>query len=124
METKYEEWCIVELYGHNRIAGLVSEQVIGGAAMVRVDVPEVKREADRWNTSTLKYEKVMETVAGFTKFFGAGAIYAITPTTQEIATAVAERLVVRPVSAFELPQLKALNEPDHHHEDDDGDEEE
>ncbi|CAG0933586.1 hypothetical protein TFLX_03116 [Thermoflexales bacterium] len=109
-EQKFESWCIVELYGHNRISGLVGEQSIGGQMFVRVDVPEVEREASRMNPETYEYEKYLETVAGFTKFFGPNAIYAITPTTKEIATAVAQKLVVRPVQAFDLPQLKALNE--------------
>ncbi len=118
-QSNFEAWCIVELYGHNRIAGRVSEQVIGGAAMVRVDVPEVQQEAYRLNHETSERERYMETIAPFTKFFGQGAIYAITPTTQEIATAIAARLVVRPVNAFDIPQLRALNEPYHDADEDD-----
>ena len=104
-QQKFEQWCIVELYGHNRIVGMVSEQSIGGATFVRVDVPEVQREAERVDQKTFKRETYMETIAPFTKFFGQGAIYAITPTTQEIATAIAARLVVRPVNAFEVVKV-------------------
>ena len=35
---KKEFWAIVELMGHQRIAGKVSEETIGGAALLRVDV--------------------------------------------------------------------------------------
>jgi hypothetical protein len=38
-EQKFEGWCVVELFGQQQIAGYVSEQVFGGGAFVRVDVP-------------------------------------------------------------------------------------
>ena len=45
-QTKFEEWAVLELFGHQRLAGLVSEVQIGGASFVRVDVPhEDKRKA-------------------------------------------------------------------------------
>ena len=60
--NEFKQWCIVEIFGHQVIAGMVSEQQIGGQAFVRVDVPAIEgRDA-------------------YTKLFGAGAIYAITPT--------------------------------------------
>ena len=84
-EHSFEGWCIVELFGHNQIAGFVSEQTIGGTSFVRVDVPAFNGKD------------------GFTKFYGGSAIYAITPTTEEIAKAAAERLAVRPVSPWIVP---------------------
>jgi hypothetical protein len=39
--TPFETFAIVELFGHSIISGKVSEQVIGGASFVRVDVPAV-----------------------------------------------------------------------------------
>jgi hypothetical protein len=44
----------------------VSEQVFGGASLIRVDVPEVDGSPS------------------FTKLFGVSSIYAITPTTEEV----------------------------------------
>ena len=78
-------WAIVELFGHQQIAGLVSEQVVAGASFVRVDVPGGDGREP------------------YTKFYGAGAIYAITPTTEEIATVAARALDVRPVSPWLVP---------------------
>jgi hypothetical protein len=34
-----EQWAIVEIFGHQRIAGRLTEQTIGGCSFVRVDVP-------------------------------------------------------------------------------------
>lgn len=90
-------WAIVELMGHRRIAGMVSEQSIGGASMVRVDVPETSNQP------------------AFTQFYGGQALYCLTPTTEEIARAVAERSCARPVERYEL---KPLPEPVHHDDDD------
>lgn len=38
-KTGYEGWAIVELMGHRRMAGQVSEAQIAGAPMLRIDVP-------------------------------------------------------------------------------------
>lgn len=85
-QERFEGWAIVELMGHNVIAGHCSEQVVGGAAMLRVDVPNTE---DR---------------PGFTKFFSPSAIYGITPTSEAHATEAAARLRVRPVSLYILPE--------------------
>lgn len=110
-QTKFEQWCIVGLFGHTRIAGLVSEQAIGGQTFVRVDVPAVEQPAQRLNPETHQIENYTETVPAFTKFYGTGAIYDITPVEEGIARALAQRLVTRPVNPFELPQLRQLQEP-------------
>lgn len=68
----FKQHCIVELFGHQVIAGLVSEQQIGGTSFVRVDVPETKARP------------------AFTKFFGSNAIYAITPVDEATAKRAAE----------------------------------
>jgi hypothetical protein len=76
-------WAIVELLGHVRLAGRVSEEEHFGAKLGRLDIP---------------------TGAGFTtQFFGGSAVYRLTPVTEEIARAVAERNQPEPVSRWELP---------------------
>ncbi len=77
--------CVVELFGHQKIAGLVTEQVIAGQGFVRVDVPETKRHP------------------AFTRMFGAGAIYSITPVSEEIALAAAESIYIEPVQVYVAP---------------------
>lgn len=86
---KFEQYAIVELFGHQRIAGLVSEQTIGGCQFVRVDVPAV------------------DSAPAYTKLFGQGAIYAISIVEEKVAIAAASRLRVRPIMPYELPSLSS-----------------
>lgn len=88
----FDHWCIVELMGHQRIAGRVTEVNLFGSALMRVDVPEV------------------ENAPGFSKFFGANAIYAITPVEERVARAMAKSYDQRPVVEWELRRLM-LPEP-------------
>lgn len=79
-------WAIVEIMGHNTFAGLVGEQTLGGAAFVRVDVPQTgKSEA-------------------FTKLFGAASIYAVTPCSEQVARLRAEAIGAIPLTAWDLPE--------------------
>jgi hypothetical protein len=89
-KATFDQWCLVELFGHARIAGRVSEETIGGCALVRVDVPTV------------------DEIPGYTRLYGNGAIYSITPVTEEIARAAAKTYRTVPVSPYEIPELRAL----------------
>jgi len=93
-ETKtFESWAIVEVMGHRQFAGWVTEQALGGASFVRVDVPAVQAEG--------------EDLPAFTKLLGAASIYAISPCTEETARAFAVRARVRAFSVYEAPRLPA-----------------
>lgn len=85
----FDAWAIVELMGHRKLAGRVSEQIIAGCPLLRIDVPE------------------SEKAAGFTTFYGASSIYSLTPTTEAICRAFSAAHRERPVQAYELPQLAA-----------------
>ena len=82
----FDQWEIVDGMGHQRYIGKVTEQVIAGQGFVRVDVPE-----------TLKTKQ-------WTKLIGTSSIYAITPTTEEIARAMAEERQMEPISKYDLPE--------------------
>ena len=88
-QETFEQWSIVEIMGHQTYAGFVSEQTIGGASFVRVDVPGAGPNGE----------------GAFTKLFGAGSIYCITPTSEEFARAAAARLDARPVSLY-VPEYR------------------
>jgi hypothetical protein len=89
-EEKFEAWAIIELFGHARLAGKVSEAQIGGCAFVRVDVPG-DHEAFK-----------------FTKFLGNGAIYAINLVSEEIARTVANQIRAKPTYAYELEHSQIM----------------
>jgi len=102
MSEAFEQIAIVELFGHQVIAGKVSEQVIGGQGFVRVDVPTTN------------------TQEGFTKFYGAGAIYAITPCDEVTMLAAVEGLRRKPIDVWKL-NLPQLTTPRHDEDERDGD---
>ncbi len=85
--TKFEEWAILELMGHRRLAGKVTEATIGGGAFIRIDIP-------------------MKDGKTSTQFYSPNSIYCITPTTEEIARMIALASQPEPVSRWEFPQLE------------------
>ena len=92
-KSTFESWAIVEVMGHRQFAGLVTEQTIGGASFVCVDVPEVKADG--------------EDLPAFTKILGAGSIYAISPCSEETARAFAAQGRQRSFSLYDAPRLPA-----------------
>lgn len=107
-QAKFEEWAIVELFGHQRVAGLVSETQIGGQSFVRVDVPECPAipavPGRDWDHPEGYQQSQQEHPAlpGWTKLYGGGAIYAISFVDEDAARAVAHNIRVKPVDVFAL----------------------
>lgn len=95
-QNKFETWAVVEVMGHRRHAGFVSELTIGGTSFIRVDVPEVVAGG--------------ETLPAFTKILGAQSIYAMTPCTEETARAFAAMLQGRAFNVYEAPRLQDLRD--------------
>lgn len=90
-EMRFASWCIVELFGHQKIAGRVTEQDIAGAQFIRVDVPNPSGEG--WQ---------------MTRMYGPSAIYSLTPVAEEIARRAARGLRVEAVTVY-LPALPSPN---------------
>lgn len=65
-EPELSAWALVELFGHARIVGYLSQQNFQSGVLFRVDVPDLTKDG-----------KVVR--KGFTRYFGLGAIYSITP---------------------------------------------
>lgn len=116
---KFDSWCIVEIMGHQKYAGRVTEQAIGGCNFVRIDVPEIPADTEGVGVD----RRVLRSgTPAFTKFFGQGSIFSMTPVTEEIARRVAAGIREVPVHVYEplrSPQ-RALSLDDH---DDDFDDE-
>ncbi len=87
-ENVFSEWCIVEMLGHRKLAGLVTERVIAGKGFLQVQVPN---KAGEMQTQLIPPESV----------------YCITPTEAQICRKVAESCEPTTISKWDLRQLLA-----------------
>jgi hypothetical protein len=85
--VSFAGFAIVELLGHNRHAGYVTEEQHFGATLGRVDVPDVHSSDPK---AVLK-----------THYFGGSSVFRITPCSEAIAREVAGQAQLRPTS-FQL----------------------
>lgn len=81
---------IVEIFGHQMLAGEIQKIEMFGTPMVRVSVPATE---DR---------------PAFTRDFNPSAIYSITYVSAEIAALTAKQLNVKPVSIY-IPEIDDLS---------------
>ncbi len=112
---RLETWAIVEVMGHNRFAGYVQQVPMGGAAMIRVDVPEIPDGEEEYDiyekTDSGAYRAVKKTrpISGtpaFTKFLGVSSIFAITPCSKEVAIAAVRQFRSAPVTILDMPAAR------------------
>jgi hypothetical protein len=88
----FDQWAILELMGHVRLAGRVSEVELFGTKMGRIDVPNAS--------------------GGFTtQLFGGASVYRLTPCAEDVARAVAASSQPQPVHRWELPAPKSDDNP-------------
>jgi hypothetical protein len=95
--NKYEGWVILELMGHRRLTGYLTEQEIAGRAFLRIEIPGDPPA---------------------TQFYGAEAVYCITPTTEETAKEASKLNRITPVQRWELPSAKPAITADYDDDDD------
>lgn len=81
---KFEQWCIIGLFGHQKLAGRVSELNLGGGNFLQVDVPETSHNP------------------AFTRIINPSAVYDINPVTEDVAKVYAENLQVKPIESWDI----------------------
>lgn len=98
----FEGWAILELMGHRRLGGHVSEETIAGAAFIRIDVPGFI------HTEPTGEQEDREAA---TQFYSPAAVYCITPTTEAMARVAADSARVEPVQEWEARWARPQLEP-------------
>ena len=88
-QAKFEEWAVLDLFGHQRLAGMVTEVQLGGASFVRVDVPEDGKKKG----------------CKLTKMYNPSAIYSITPVTEETARLIARSVSGESVTRWDVQEM-------------------
>lgn len=84
---KFELWCVVELFGHAKIAGWCTEENIAGANMLRVDVPETPQQP------------------AFTRWYGSSAIYSIIPVDETTCRFMVSKLQAMPIDTWDVKKV-------------------
>lgn len=84
-KEKFQKYAVVEMMGHRKIVGVVSDSEIGGSSLLRVDVLNSEGQPDR------------------TEYIGVSSIYCLTIVTEEAAMAAAQSNASKPAWAWDLP---------------------
>ena len=92
-QESFKSWAVLELFGHQTLAGYVSDFTFGGDSFVRVDVPETSKEP------------------AFTKMYGAKAIYSISPVSEVVARSRAEAIGMKPITVYS-PEILSKKDAD------------
>lgn len=82
-KPKFEHWAVIEIMGHSRAAGRVTEENVAGTSLLRVDIP-----TDAHNFRTV--------------YYGGGSIFAMHVTDEETARRMASRSGATPPFAYEI----------------------
>ena len=139
-ENGFKQWAILELMGHRRLAGLVSETTLAGGAFLRIDVPspctgisatwcprcgdcKCPRPAEAKDDPSCPLHhpgsEHGESIVA-TQFYSPSSVYCLTPTTEELARKVAAGVQPGPITEWDLPKPpKAIGGRRHDESDDD-----
>jgi len=124
--SSFEGWALVELFGHGKEVGFVTTEAYGSAVLFRCDTPELpEREyvlespeyasengaGTRWCPAGTKVKR--QASPAKSRLIGPGAIYSITPCSEDAARRAIESVIRRPLIVLELPKeaAKQLGEP-------------
>lgn len=76
-ENGYSGWSVLELMGHRRLVGFVTETKLAGAPVLRIDVP--------------RPEDPLDAGVEVTQFYAPSALYCLTPATEDAVRAELKR---------------------------------
>ena len=123
--SSFEGWALVELFGHAKEVGYVTTEVFGSAVLFRCDTPELpEREyvlespeyateptnGTRWCPVGTKVKR--QASPAKSRLIGPGAIYSITPCSEDAARRAIESIIRHPLILLELPKdVKAKELP-------------
>ena len=125
-QTEFKDWAVVEMFGHQKIAGFVQTQAFGAAVMFRVEVPELP-ERERTLTAPQYHDgqyllpgSVIKSdlVPGYTKLLGVGSIYAITPCAREEVMVQLDLMTRAPMTVMKAVTRREIAAGEEHDEDD------
>lgn len=77
--SKFDTWALVEIMGHQKAAGRVTEAPVAGGVMLRIDIP---KDADSQEF--------------ITQYVNTTSIFRLTPTTEEVVRAALTRYEWKP----------------------------
>lgn len=92
-DSKFSCWAIVDVMGHQRFAGHVTEQIIAGQGFIRIDIPATKEKP------------------AHTRIFGTASIYSISPVSESVAKRCAMRDETAPLLPYEIQELREMSVP-------------
>ncbi|KKL54499.1 hypothetical protein LCGC14_2264800 [marine sediment metagenome] len=87
-QNHFDQWVILELMGHRKQAGRLTERTIGGKGFLQIDIPG-REKIDKMRT----------------QLYSPDAVYCITPVTEAVARAAAPRFTEAPVQPWELAKM-------------------
>jgi len=91
-----ENWAILEIMGHERLAGRISDATVAGVPMLRVEVPATDK------------------LPGFARLLSGASIFSLTPVPEAAARVVAARLAKNPIGdqlwAYSLDDRQRLSQ--------------
>ena len=94
---KFQGWAILELMGHRRLAGWVTETELAGQGVLRLDVPRTTAEDAVEGAPPDGEEPWLGT-----QYYSPAALYCMTPCDEASARAVARYAQPTPIHRYEL----------------------
>jgi hypothetical protein len=92
-QPSFSEWCILELMGHRRLAGKVTECQVAGQGFLRLDVPAPLPEQE---------QLIPTSPWTATQFYSPSSVYCMTPVTEATARKIALLNQPTPATRWEL----------------------